>query len=126
MPLIGGVAFNCPVSLTLRAEGGGRRKRDSGCFLSPGTVLCPKSLWPQDWRGEWREATSVALIWDVSVCPEEGVTHGGVPGGQPAPVEDTAAARAGGILGRRLTAALAAAAVFSHIPRGMLRSGSPE
>lgn len=86
----------------------------------------PESLWPQDWRGEWREAVSVALIRDVSVFPEEGVTHAGMPGSPPAPVEDAAAARAGGILGRCLTAALAAAWVFSHIPRGMLTSGSPD
>ena len=63
---------------------------------------------------------------DVCVCPEEEVTHSGVPRGQAAPVEATAAARARGILGRCLTAAPAAAWVFSHIPHGTLMSESPE
>lgn len=67
----------------------------------------------------------VAPSGDVCVCPEEEVTHAGVPRGQAAPVEATAAARAGGILGRCLMAAPAAAWVFFHIPRGTLMSESP-
>ena len=53
----------------------------------------------QDGQGEWRETMSGAPSGDVCVCPEEEVTHSGVPRGQAAPVEATAAARARGILG---------------------------
>lgn len=95
-------------------------------FCHFGTVLCPQPPRPQDGQGEWREAMSGAPSGDVCVCPEEEVTHSGVPRGQAAPVEATAAARARGILGRCLTAAPAAAWVFSHIPRGTLMSESPE
>ena len=99
------------------AEGTVQRKRDSGCFLSLWDCLVPTTSEASGRAGGWTEATSVAPSGDICVCPEEEVTHAGVPRGQ---------ARAGGVLGRCLTAAPAAAWVFSHIPHGTLMSESPE
>ena len=62
----------------------------------------------------------------VFVCPEEDMTHGCAASSLAAPAEGHSCAWARGILGRCLTAAPAAAWVFSHTPHVVPLSGSPE
>lgn len=113
----------CPVGLTLKAKFGGNV---TSCFLSLWDCPVPAASEASGRAGGVDRGHVGGPKGDVCVCPEEEVTHAGVPRDQAAPVEATAAARAGGILGRCLTAAPAAAWVFSHIPRRTLMSESPE